>query len=164
MRKIVLILAILAMVPIAVFAEMGVGGAAFYKSPVLLGQPVNTSGVSVDQFSFGGDLRLKLSLFQAEALVLYATGSVNSLNLYLDGGLALDIAILRLSVGAGPNFTYNFSNSPVTQAGLNAKANADIKLGSFSVGLSYIMALDLTNGINVKTSTGLLGVNVLFWM
>ena len=164
MRKIILILAILAMVPIAVFAEWGIGGAAFYKSPVLLGQAVDTSGVGVDQFSFGGDVRFKFSLFQAEALVLYSAGSVSSLDMYLDGGLALDIAILRLSLGVGPNFTYNFSNSPVTQEGLNAKAGADIKLGPISVGLSYIMALDITNGVNVKTSTGLLGVNLLFWM
>ena len=52
MRRIVLVLVILAMVPIAVFAEWGVGGAAFYKSPVLLGQSVDTSGVNVRPVQF----------------------------------------------------------------------------------------------------------------
>ena len=78
--------------------------------------------------------------------------------------LGQSVAILRLSLGAGPNFTNNFSNSPPVQAGLNAKVGADIKLGQFSVGLSYTMALDLNSEIAVKTSSGLLDVNVLFWM
>ena len=117
-----------------------------------------------DQFSFGGDVRLKLAWFQAEGLLLYSAGSVNSLNLFLDAGVALDISLLRLSAGVGPNFTNNFSNSPPTQAGLNAKVGADVKLGPFSVGLSYIMELNLNNGFDVKTNSGLLGVNVLFWM
>ena len=120
--------------------------------------------MNVNQFSFGGDLRLKIAWFQAEALVLYSAGDVQSLNTYLDAGVALDVAILRLSLGVGPNLYYNISqgSSPV-QAGLNAKVGADIKLGPISVGASYIMALNLANGVNVQTSTGLLGVQVLFW-
>jgi hypothetical protein len=164
MRKLVLVLCVLAILPVAVFAEWGIGGAAFYKSPVLLGQPIDISNVNVNQFSFGGDLRLKIAWFQAEALVLYSAGDVQSLNTYLDAGVALDVAILRLSLGVGPNLYYNISqgSSPV-QAGLNAKVGADIKLGPISFGASYIMALNLANGVNVQTSTGLLGVQVLFW-
>jgi hypothetical protein len=164
LKKLVLIFSILVIIPIAVFADWGVGGAAFYKSPVLLGQPVDTSSVNVDQFSFGGDLRFKLGWFQAEGLLLYSAGSVSSLNLYLDGGVALDLTIVRLSLGAGPNFTNNFSNSPPTQAGLNFKAGADLMLGSVSVGLSYIMVLNLNNGFDIKTGSGLLGASVLFWL
>jgi hypothetical protein len=37
MRKLVLVLCVLAILPVAAFAEWGIGGAAFYKSPVLLG-------------------------------------------------------------------------------------------------------------------------------
>jgi hypothetical protein len=167
MKKIVLILAViavLAMVPVAVFADLGIGAAAFYKSPILLGQPVDIDNLNVNQFSFGGDLRFKLGWFQAEGLLLYAAGDVNSINAYLDAGVALDLAILRLSLGAGPNFTYNFGTSPPVQAGLNAKVGADVMLGPISFGLSYIMALNIDNGIDIKTSSGLLGVNVTFWM
>jgi hypothetical protein len=164
MRKLVLILAVLAVVQVAVFAEWGIGGAAFYKSPVLIGQPIDTTNVNVNQFSFGGDVRFKLSWFQAEGLLLYSAGDANSLNMYLDGGVALDVAILRISLGIGPNFVANFGQSSILQAGLNAKISADIKLGSISVGASYIMALNLANGVNVQTSSGLLGVQVLFWM
>jgi hypothetical protein len=164
MRKLILVLAVLAILPIAGFAELGVGGAAFYKSPVLLGQPIDLANANVDQFSFGGDLRFKLGWFQAEGLLLYSAGAVQSLNLYLDGGVALDVAILRLSLGIGPNFATNFGQSAPVQAGLNGKIGADIKLGPISFGLSYIMALNLSNGVTVQTSTGLLGVQVLFWM
>jgi hypothetical protein len=163
MRKLILIL-VLVILPVAVFADWGIGGAAFYKSPVLLGQPIDTSNLNVDQFSFGGDLRFKLSFFQAEALLLYSAGDTNSLNAYLDAGLALDVAILRLSLGAGPNFTYNFGESSPVQAGLNAKVGADVMLGPISLGLSYIMALNLNNGLYINTGSGLLGVQVLFWM
>jgi len=102
MRKLVLVLCVLAILPVAVFAEWAIGGAAFYKSPVLLGQPIDASNVNVNQSSFGVDLRFKLAWFQAEGLLLYSAGDVQSLNVYLDAGLALDVAILRLSVGAGP--------------------------------------------------------------
>jgi hypothetical protein len=164
MRKMVVILAILAIVPVVAFADWGVGGAAFYKSPVLLGQPVDIGNVNVNQFSFGGDLRFKLGWFQAEGLLLYSAGDIQSLNMYLDAGLALDVAILRLSLGVGPNFASNFGQAAPIQAGLNAKIGADVRLGPISVGASYIMALNLANGVNVQTSSGLLGIQVLFWM
>jgi hypothetical protein len=163
MRKWILVLAVLAVLPVAAFAELGLGGAAFYKSPVLLGQPIDVANVNVNQFSFGGDARFKLGWLQVEGLVLYSAGDAQSLNIYLDGGLALDIAILRLSLGVGPNFIVNFGQSSPVQAGLNAKIGADIKLGSISVGASYLMALNLANGVNVQTGSGLLGVDVMFW-
>jgi hypothetical protein len=167
MRKLVLslvVLAVLAMVPVAAFAELGVGGAAFYKSPYLMGQPIDIANANANQFSFGGDLRFKLGWFQAEGLLLYSAGDVQSLNLYLDAGVALDVAILRLSLGVGPNLATNFGQSAPVQAGLNAKIGADVKLGAISVGLSYLMALNLANGVTVQTSSGLLGVQVLFWL
>jgi len=164
MKKILLILAVLVILPVVAFAEFGIGGAAFYKSPVLLGQPIDVANMNVDQFSFGGDLRFKLGWFQAEALVLYAAGDVDSLNAYLDAGVALDLAILRLSLGIGPNFTYNFGESSPFQAGLNAKISTDIKIGPISFGLSYIMVMNLDNGFYVNTSSGMLGAQILFWM
>jgi hypothetical protein len=106
---------------------------------------------------------LKLGLFQAQGLALYSAGVVNSLSLYLDAGLALDIAIVRLSLGAGPNLVYNIGGSFPIQTGLNAKLGADVLLGPISVGASYIMALNLDSGFRVETGSGLLGVQVLFW-
>jgi len=168
MRKSVLIvaaLAILALLPAAAFADFGIGAAAFGKSPGLVGAANDTNNLNVSQFSFGGDARLKLGWFQGEALVLYASGSgVNSLNTYLDVGVALDLAMLRLSLGVGPNFIYNSGSNTGAQVGLNAKAGVDVMLGSFSVGVSYIMAMNIANGVQIATNSGLLGVSVMFWM
>lgn len=165
MKKMILILAVLAILPGAVFADWAIGGAAFYKSPVLLGQVQNPLTLNVDQVSFGGDLRLKLGWFQAEALLLFSTGNtVNSLDVYLDAGIALDIAIVRLSLGIGPNLTNNFSTAAPIQAGLNAKAGVDLMLGPVSLGVSYIMVLNLSNGVNVATQSGMLGIQLLFWL
>lgn len=167
MRKMILgliVCAALAMVPGAVFADVAVGGAAFYKSPVLIGAVPDPLALNVDQISFGGDVRLKLGWFQAEALLLYSAGQVNSLNMYLDAGVALDIAILRLSLGVGPNLANGFGAGDPVQAGLNAKIGADLLFGPISVGASYIMSMNLASGIAVATSTGLLGIQVLFWL
>ncbi|MFA6504803.1 MAG: hypothetical protein WCT14_01825 [Treponemataceae bacterium] len=164
MKKYLVILTILVTLPLAAFADFGVGGAAFFKSPVLLGQPINTDNLNVNQFSFGADARLKVKWFQAEALLLYSAGSFNSLNAYLDAGVSLDMEIIRFSVGAGPCFTGNLGQNPPLQIGFNAKIGADLVLGNISVGLSYLMALNINNGIDVNTSSGLLGASVLFWL
>ena len=165
MKRLLVIMAVLMITPSVAFAQLGVGPAAFFKSPVLLGQSVDIEEANVDQFSFGADLRYRVGWFQAQALGLYSVGDVNSLDLFLDAGVALDVAIVTLSAGAGPNFTNNFDTSPARQAGLNSRVGADVMLGPVSVGASYIMALDITdNGFSVKTSSGLLGAHVLFWL
>jgi len=163
-KKLILILACLVILPVAAFAETAIGGAMFYKSPVLLGQPVDATNLNVNQFAFGADGRIKLGWLQGEGLLLYSAGDVNSLILYLDAGVALDVSILRLSLGVGPNLSNTFGQSPAVEAGLNAKVGADVMIGPISVGLSYIMAMNLDSGLAVKTSSGLLGLQVLYWM
>lgn len=164
MRKLALIFVVLTLLPVAIFAELGVGGAALFKSPVLLGQSIDLSNQGVNQFSFGGDLRYKLDWFQAEGLLLYSAGDINSLNAYLDAGVALDLSIFRMSLGAGPDFNNNFGESNPIQAGLNAKVGCDVLLGKMSVGLTYILALDVGNDMVINADAGLLGAQVLFWL
>ena len=166
MKRILIIAALVVLLPVAAFAELGVGGVAFYNSPVLLGQSEKPEDLSVNKFTFGGDVRLRmLKLLQGEAMLLYSTSNdVQSLDIFLDAGVALDIAILRLSAGIGPNFTYNIGESKPLDTGFNAKLNADVKLSKISVGLSYVMDLNLDGGVDVDTSAGLLGATVLFWM
>ncbi len=164
MTKRVLIILALCLVPLLSFAELGVGGAAFFNSPVLIGQQVTSSGLTSGGFTFGGDLRFKLAILQLEALGLVTmAGGSTALDLYTDAGLALDVLFLRLSLGAGPNFTYEFGGADPFMPGFNIKANADVKLGKLSVGLSYITGLIVSNGIALDKSTGLLGISVLYW-
>ena len=169
MKKTLILVLVLAFIPLLSFAELGLGASAFLNNPVLIGQEATASELREGGFTFGGDARLKLSILQLEALGLVSVGdSTTSIDLYADAGLALDLAILRLSLGAGPTvfFLLNDATNPVL-AGYNVKANADVKLGRISVGLSYIMGLIVEDGLfNVKLnkSTGMLGANVLFWL
>jgi hypothetical protein len=164
MRKVIVVFALLLVVPIAVFADWGIGAAAFGKSPALVGQPNDTNNLNVSQFSVGGDVRLKADWFGAEGLVLYSSGSgINSFNTYLDAGFTGDLSIVRLSIGAGPNFVYNTGTNSGAQVGLNAKVGADAMFGKVSVGLSYIMALNVGNGVQVNTGSGLVGLSVTYW-
>jgi hypothetical protein len=164
MKKSIAILVALALASAAAYAEIGLGAAAFFKSPVLVGQTIDVDNLNVDQFSFGADARFKLGWFQAEGILLYSVGAVDSLNAYLDAGIALDLAIVRLSLGAGPNFYGTVGHGDAAQAGVNAKLGADVKIGAISVGLSYIMALSIDNGIYLNSGSGLLGLQVLIWL
>lgn len=165
MKRLLVILAVLTILPSMAFAQLGFGPAAFLKSPVLVGQPVDVDQLNVNQFSFGGDVRYRVGWFQAEGLVLYSLGEVSSLDAFLDAGVVVDIAIVSLSLGAGPNFTYNLGSDSPVQAGFNAKAGVDVWLGPVSVGVSYIMAMKVDDDfkVSVQTSSGLLGAQVLFW-
>lgn len=165
MKKIVILVLALAFVPLLSFAELGVGASAYFQSPVLVGQSVDTHELWDGGFTFGGDLRWKfLKFLQLDVPVLVSLDEVSSVGLLPNVGLVFDVAILRLSAGVGP--TVMFLLDDVTDPallGFNAKANADVKLGPLSVGLSYIMALNLDNGVALDKSTGMLGANVLFW-
>ena len=165
MRKLLLVMAVLIILPTMAFAQFAVGPAAFLKSPVLIGQPVDVDELNVNQFSFGADALYRVGWFQAQGLMLYSTGDINSLDVLLDAGAALDISIVTLSVGAGPNFTNNFGEGHARQAGLNSRVGADVRIGPVLVGASYIMALDIRDGgFSVRTSSGLLGAHVKFWL
>ena len=168
MKKTLILVLVLAFIPLLSFAELGLGASAFLNNPVLIGEDPDVSALRAGGFTFGADARFKLSLLQLEALGLVSVGdSTTSIDLYGDVGLALDLAILRLSLGAGPTvlFVLNDATEPIL-AGYNVKANADIKLGKISVGVSYIMALIVQDGLfNIQPdlNTGMLGANVLFW-
>jgi hypothetical protein len=164
MKKVLLLVLVLTFVPLLSFAEIGIGASAFFNSPVLVGADVDTHELWDGGFTFGGSFRWKLWILQLDALALVTLDETNSLGLYPNVGLGFDLAILRLSAGVGPNVIFLFdSPTDPTLLGFNAKANADIKLGPLSFGLSYIMALNLDNGIALDRSTGMLGANVLFW-
>lgn len=175
MKRIILILAVLAIVPIGIFAqtsdlvyadinepEIAVGPAIFIKSPVLAGQNVDVYNANVNQFAFGGDVRAKYGLFQAEGLLLFSLGAANSVNLFFDAGVAADISIVRFSLAAGPNFAFNLENQTPFQLGFNAKAGIDLNMGQFVGGISYIMAMHVANVTTINTGSGLLGAHILF--
>lgn len=164
MKRIIIALAALLIVPALSFAQVAVGGAAFVKSPVYLGNDSVNEKLDVNQLCFGGDVRLKNDWFQAEALVMCATGEVVGLDVFTDLGIAVDVAAVRFSLGAGPNVNWNFGVTPLFQTGMNAKIGADVMFSDISVGVSYIMSLKYNERVEIYNKSGLFGVQVLFWL
>lgn len=165
MKRTLILVLVLAFIPLLSFADLGLGASAFFNSPVLIGHSIDGPALREEGFTFGADVRWKfLRFLQLEALGLVTLGDVKSIDLYADAGLAVDLAFLRLSLGAGPTVFFLLEDvTDPTLLGFNAKANADIKLGRLSLGLSYIMGLIVEGGIELDKSTGMLGANILFW-
>jgi len=185
MKKLLLILLVL-LLPAALFAEFRLGPTAFMNFPLIQDNTYNVpelDGIDPSDFTFGVDARLKILLFQASAAALFtpgaeATDSLGdpvvlpaSMDIFLDAGIAIDILILRIGLGVGPNFSFFFGNedtiSDPQSMGFNLKGTADIVLGPVSFGLSYInqFDFDLDHPVSVLSADktqGLLGVAVLF--
>ena len=94
-----------------------------------------------------------------------------SADVFLDGGIAIDITKVRLGLGLGPNVSFFFGNSELisdpVSAGINLKATADIVLGSFSIGLIYLTQFDMdldeaAQILSADKTKGLFGVTGLF--
>jgi hypothetical protein len=162
MKRILLILVLVSFLPLSLFADLGIGGVAFLNSPVLIGQPAIPDGLGLEDFTFGGNVRWKLGILQLDGLALLTMGDAIVVDIFADAEAVLDLLLFRLSAGIGPNVRYTFGTGEMN-TGFNAKVNADVKLGSISVGLSYIMALTLDGGIALDKSKGFLGATVLLW-
>ena len=164
MKKLILILAALIMIPVVAFAQVAVGGIVFVKSPVLFGDTVSTVNANINQVCFGGDIRFKANWLQLESVIVGAAGPVNGVDIFADAGVTFDLAMIRLSAGIGPNLSWNIQTQPIVQTGMNAKIGADVMLGDLSVGASYIMALKYNDHVDIYNRSGLLGFQVMVWL
>jgi hypothetical protein len=107
-------------------------------------------------------------------LALYTPGGQDPvspaiIDLFVDGGIALDFLMFRFGLGAGPNlrFAVGEENDDPFGAGLNVKATAEVMLGRISVGLTYLNSFELDfeeagQLLDQDYSKGLFGVSVLF--
>jgi len=134
MRRIIIVL-IVALLPAMAFADFQVGGVGMYKGDVTT---IGTS-IGITDFTFGAEARLKFGFLQGGASLLYYPGvSYNSIMALTDIGVSLDVALLRLGIGLGPNLAVNLgapASTPPANVGLNLKLSTDVNLGSLSIGL-----------------------------
>lgn len=167
MRRLIVVLLLLVL-PMAAFAQLQIGGTALYNFPLVAdGGSVEPD---VSNFTFGADARLKVLFFQGSALALFTPGTdlaPANIDLFLDGGVAFDIALFRLGLGVGPNFRVPLGDGATNGFGLNVKATADVMLGDLAVGLTYLnkFELDFSQAgelLDQDYSQGLLGLSVLF--
>ena len=151
MQKALLLIFLVAL-PFMAFAEFQIGPTALYN--VMFAADPETSvgvyseamdnGLSLDDFTLGVDTRLKLGLFQGCAMGLVSPGLdglPTEIEVYLDVGIAIDILMLRLGIGIGPNLIVALGEDitdPVFLGG-NVKLSADIMLGGIAVSINYLM-------------------------
>jgi hypothetical protein len=152
MKKIIIALLLLVL-PMTMFAQMYLGVSGLYKSDPLTIPSVQWTDPNtiVDNLAFGLDARVNLAIFEVQALALYNLNQ--SFNAYLDAGIVLNIAIISIGAGIGPNFVVNFNSGAPEgfQFGFNGKIHADINLGNFKISAYYLFLMD---NISVTDITG----------
>ncbi|MBN1409272.1 MAG: hypothetical protein JW969_00410 [Spirochaetales bacterium] len=181
MKKL-LILALLLILPIMAFADFQIGPTAMYNMLITAPPAVQDADRSfgLEDFTFGLDSRLNIGMFQGSAYALFTPGKFDSstlemvphvIDIKLDVGLCLDIAILRLGLGIGPNFMIQLppdasvTNVDPVAMGLNLKAAADLNLGSIAISLVYFTNTNLTAdavAASLSKWDGKLGLSLLF--
>lgn len=154
MKKLIVVL-LIALLPTLAFAfDLQVGATAMYKG--LLSDIIDgPSGIGFDDFTYGGEVRLGFGILQGAAAVLYYPGDpTDSLKLLTDIGLSLNLAIVRLGVGIGPNVVIpldgTISGVPV---GLNLKGAVDLQLGKLSLGVVGYYYLDSLSDLGADLFT-----------
>ena len=166
MKKLIVVLMI-ALLPTMVFAlDFQIGGTAMYKG-LLSDIETETSDITFDDFTFGGEARLTFGLLQGAAAVLYYPDEFSpSLVALTDIGVTLNLAIVRLGAGIGPNFRIPLGGSVTgIPLGLNVKLGADLQLGKLSlgaVGYYYIASLSDISVDLFKTAQPWVGLTLLY--
>lgn len=196
-KKIVIVLiAFVMLVPSFAFAQLfdiSLGANAQFGQSVLSDEGSWTGDWSeignIDNWSFGGDMRLKVLIFEVDALGSYSkVGGSDMISGLLTGGLSFDLLnVIRLGVGMGPNVTWNISDGKFViggteevgdiegfgdafmQSPMTYRATADFLLGSIMLGVNYQIPTEFTfNDPQVEAlipsdwSRGRMGVSLLY--
>ncbi len=176
MKKIMLIVALIVL-PLAAFADFQIGGAVYLNIPFTEGQieiEDESGGIELGDLLFGADVRFNLSIFQAQATVFFSGAEENtepptpaSLGVYTDLGIVIDLVLIRLGLGVGPNVSFILEDvTNPTQIGANVKASAEIVLGNLSIGLNFVTLIENLAVDDVaaafKEPTGYFGISVLY--
>jgi len=164
MKKLIVVL-VIALLPVLAFADLSLqlGGTAMYKG---LWTDLETNPPTFDDFTYGGEVRLNFGLIQGAVAGLYYPGTPNQIVALTDIGLTLNLAIVRLGVGIGPNFYIPLGGSVSgVPIGFNLKGAVDLQLGKISLGLVgyyYLASLsDLELGL-FETAQPWLGLTLLY--
>ena len=132
MKKILILILLIAIIPAFAFADLQIGGIALYN-----GDTSTTTSLNMARLAVGAEARLKLWILQGGISALYVPNPKKpSIAALTDVGLALDILFLRFGAGIGPNFSFTPSGAiKLASAGLNLKLSGELIVGPFCVGL-----------------------------
>jgi hypothetical protein len=169
MKKL-LVLLLMVVLPAFAFAEFQIGGVGMYRGTMA---QLKAKDVGIEDFTFGAEARLKLSLFQAGVSALYypevPLAKPPAIVALTDVGLSLDVLFLRFGLGLGPNLVIALKDTGAAKpfpVGLNMKLSTDVKIGNLSLGLVGFYYLDsikdLKNVGSVFKEMPWLGVTAMF--
>ncbi len=167
MKKLIIVLVIALLPALAFGLDFQIGGTAMYKG--LLSDFINPIGpvdLGLDDFTFGAEARLNFGLIQGAAALLYYPGTPNEIVALTDIGVTVNLAIVRLGAGIGPNFRIPLGGAITgVPMGLNLKGAVDLQLGKLSlgvVGYYYLASFsDLTADL-FKTAQPWVGLTLLY--
>ena len=167
MKKLIVVL-VIALLPVLAFADVDfqLGATGMYKG-LLEDITSGTADIGLDDFTFGAEARLNFGLIQGAAALLYYPDDLTpSLVALTDIGLTLNLAIVRLGVGIGPNFYIPLGGKvDGVPIGLNLKGAVDLQLGKLSlgvVGYYYLASLSDLNADLFTTAQPWLGLTLLY--
>jgi hypothetical protein len=191
MKKILMVVALLALIPTATMAKSNDVNFQFGVS-ALWNNSINGSteyipAVTISDFTFGFDARLNLSIFQINALALVTPGGAyydyyysggewhygayeeaTTIELYPGIGLKFDIAFISLGASVGMNFLFDVyftgGEAETFQLGFHVKPFIDINIGKLSLSVYYlIMFNDLYSSAlsDYEKWDGYLGASIL---
>jgi len=173
MKRIGIALLLCLLLPLSTFAlGFYVGGDAFYSSLVRPAdvEAMDTEGLNLADFTFGGEARLIAGPFWGSAMGLYSPGDGNlphHVDVLLDAGLGIALGPVHAGIGIGPNFGLEFGNNAAEffRTGANARVTADIILGPVLVGVNWISEVQFTRASIADAFVnpyGKLGLSLLF--
>lgn len=166
MKKLIIVL-LIAVLPAMAFAiDFQLGGTAMYKgllSDILDGP----DGITLQDFTYGAEARLGFGIIQGAAALLYYPDELSPQIVALtDVGLTLNLAIVRIGAGIGPNFVIPLEGTVTgIPLGLNLKGAVDLQLGKLSlgvVGYYYIASLSDINADLFTTAQPWVGLTLLY--
>ena len=157
MKKILVILLVLAIIPAAIFAKgFSVGIGATAATGATISSVLETQQVDPQAFVYGGYANIKVFLFSVNATMFPVyDGQVVHYSGDLAANLALDVSIVRLQAGVSVNYfgvtdfkdwKFQFENENIMDAPLSLRAEVDIILGDLNVGVWGILPTTLTLG------------------
>ncbi|MGA2640760.1 MAG: hypothetical protein ABSG21_07630 [Spirochaetia bacterium] len=161
MKRLLLVL-IIALLPALAFADLQIGAVGIYNGNITA---VASSPQSTNNFTFGGEARLKIWIIQGGLTALYyPSSSGNQIVALTDIGVSLDVLFLRFGAGIGPDFAFPVSGSAPqpSNVGMNLKFSGEIKLGGLSLGLVGFYYFDsLSNIGNVFGNLPSIGATIM---
>jgi hypothetical protein len=172
MKKLLLI-ALIIVIPALAFADFQIGALALLNRSL---SDTSTGKITASDFTYGLETRLNIWIFQGGISALYFPGgdySYDTVIAFTDVGLCLDLWILRLGAGVGPNLGFIVDKSytgtsDAQKLGFNVKMAGDLMLGNLDLGvvgyyyLENLADLKTAGSDMSKVGNWMLGVTLLF--